>query len=134
MRYFLILSLLIFTSCASGKSSYTHFVECEEIFSEFTNLSSCALEKIQKDCNNNKNCRNKNSRFVDAINRLKIMIENDEISENEAMFRYYNLIDYEESKFMQRRNMDLPNYYYNPYHYYVQRISSCYISRTSFCY
>ena len=27
------------------------------------------------------------------------MVQNNEISDNEAMFRYYNLIDYEESKF-----------------------------------
>ena len=27
------------------------------------------------------------------------MVKNNEISDNEAMFRYYNLIDLEESKF-----------------------------------
>ena len=134
MKYFLIFSLFIITSCVSSKYPYTYFVDCEKKFSEFSDLSSCAFKEIQKECNNTTNCRNENTRFVDVMKRLQIMLENDEISDNEAMFRYYNLIDYEESKFIKRRNMNLSNYYYNPYHYYVQRISSCYFSRTSFCY
>tara|TARA_Y100000994_G_scaffold193211_1_gene162503 strand:- start:73 stop:477 length:405 start_codon:yes stop_codon:yes gene_type:complete len=134
MKYFLILSLLIITSCASSKYSYSYFVDCEKKYTEFTYLSSCALKKIQKDCNNNTNCRNENTRFVDAIKRLQIMVENNEISDNEAMFRYYNLIDYEESKFKTRRNMDFSNYHYYPYSYYFQGMTSCYFSRTGFCY
>ena len=112
MKYFLIFSLFIITSCVSSKYSYSYFVDCEKKFSEFTNLSSCALKKIQKDCNDNINCRNENTRFVDAIKRLQIMVQNNEISDNEAMFRYYNLIDYEESKFEIRRNMNFSNYHY----------------------
>ena len=134
MKFFLILSLFIISSCASSKYSYSYFVDCEKKFSEFTDLSSCALKKIQKECNDNINCRNGNTRFVDAIKRLQIMVQNNEISDNEAMFRYYNLIDYEESKFEVRRNMDFSSYHYYPNNYYVRGIPSCYFSRTGFCY
>ena len=134
MKYFLIFSLFIITSCASSKYSYSYFVDCEEKFSEFTNLSSCALKKIQKDCNDNINCRNENTRFVDAIKRLQIMVQNNEISDNEAMFRYYNLIDYEESKFEIRRNVDFSNYHSYPHSYYFQGMTFCNFSRTGFCY
>ncbi len=134
MKYFLIFILLIITSCASSKYSYSYFVDCEKNFSEFTNLSSCALKKIQNDCNNNTNCRNENTRFVDAIKRLQIMVEDNEISNNEAMFRYYNLIDYEESKFEIRRNMNFSNYHYYPHSNYFQGMTSCNFSNTGFCY
>ena len=134
MKYFLIFILLIITSCASSKYSYSYFVDCEKNFIEFTNLSSCALKKIQNDCNNNTNCRNENTRFVDAIKRLQIMVEDNEISNNEAMFRYYNLIDYEESKFEIRRNMDFSNYHYYPHSNYFQGMTSCNFSNTGFCY
>ena len=134
MKYFLIFILLIITSCASSKYSYSYFVDCEKNFSEFTNLSSCALKKIQNDCNNNTNCRNENTRFVDAIKRLQIMVEDNEISNNEAMFRYYNLIDYEESKFEIRRNVDFSNYHSYPHSYYFQGMTFCNFSRTDFCY
>ena len=134
MKYFLIFSLLFITSCATSKYSYSYFVDCEKKFSEFTNLSSCALKKIQKDCNDNINCRNENTRFVDATKRLQIMVQNNEISDNEAMFRYYNLIDYEESKFEIRRNFDFSNYHYHPHSYYFQGMTFCNFSRTGFCY
>ena len=62
------------------------------------------------------------------------MVENNEISENEAMFRYYNLIDFEESKFKIRGNKDFSNYHYYPYSYFFQGMTSCYFSRTGFCY
>ena len=135
MRYFLTFGLLIISSCSSSKYYYSHFVDCEKIFSQFTKLSSCALEKIKKDCNNNANCRSENARFVDAIKRLQIMVENNEITDNEAMFRYYNLSDFEESKFKIRRNLDFSNYYYyHPHSYYFQEMTFCDFSRTSFCY
>ena len=134
MKYFFIFSLFIITSCASNKYSYSYFVDCEKKFSEFTNLSSCALKKIQKECNYNINCRNENTRFVDAIKRLQIMVQNNEISDNEAMFRYYNLIDFEKSKFTTMRNIDFSNYHYYLNNHYVRGIPSCYFSRISFCY
>ena len=134
MKYFLIFSLFIITSCASSKYSYSYFVDCEKKFSEFSDLSSCALKEIQKECNNTTNCRNENTRFVDVMKRLQIMLENNEISDNEAMFRYYNLIDFEESKFTTMRNIDFSNYHYYSNNRYVRGISSCYFSRTGFCY
>ena len=65
-------------------------------FSEFKNLFKCELKAIQKDCNKKSNCQKENTRFVHAIKRLRIMLENNEMSNNEAMFRYYNLTDYGE--------------------------------------
>ena len=62
------------------------------------------------------------------------MVQNNEISDNEAMFRYYNLIDYEESKSEIRRNMDFLKYHYYPHSYYLQRMTSCNFSRTGLCY
>ena len=134
MKYFLIFSLFIITSCVSSKYPYTYFVDCEKKFSEFSDLSSCALKEIQKECNNTTNCRNENTRFVDIMKRLQIMLENNEISDNEAMFRYYNLIDFEESKFTTMRNIDFSNYHYYLNNHYVRGIPSCYFSRISFCY
>lgn len=134
MKYFLILSFFVITSCASSKYSYSYFIDCEKQFSEFINISSCALKKIQKDCNNDTNCRNENTRFVDVIKRLQTMVQNNEITNNEAMFRYYNLIDYEESKSKIKRNADFSNYHYYPYSYYFPGMTSCYFSRTGFCY
>ena len=134
MKYFLIFSLFIITSCASSKNPYSYFVDCEIKFTEFANLSSCALKNIQKDCNSNTTCRNEKTRFVDAIKRLQIMLDNNEISDNEAMFRYYNLIDFEKSKFTTMRNIDFSNYHYYSNNHYVRGISSCYFSRTGFCY
>ena len=42
------------------------------------------------------------------------MVDKNEISENEAMFRYLNLIDLEENKLRVYRN-DFYNQYYPPY-------------------
>ena len=134
MKYFLIFSLLFITSCAASKYSYSYFVDCEKKFSEFTDLSSCALKKIQNECSNNTNCRNENTRFVDAMKRLQIMVKNNEISDNEAMFRYLNIIDSEEL----RHNLTKKMYFSHHQHYsndfYMRGIPSCYFSRSSFCY
>ena len=134
MKYLLITCLLTITFCVSSKYSYSYFVDCEKKFSEFTNLSSCALKKIQKDCNDIINCRNENTRFVDAIKRLQIMVQNNEISDNEAMFRYYNLIDSEESRFNARKNLYFSPYQHYSNDFYLRGVPACYFSRTSFCY
>ena len=135
MKYFFIFSLLIITSCTSIKYSHNYFADCEKKFSKFTDLSKCALKEIQEDCNNNSlNCQNEKSRFVITMKRLQIMVDNNEISDNEAMFRYYNLIDFEESKFYTMRNMDLLNYHHFPNNYYLKGIPPCYFSRTGLCY
>ncbi len=134
MKYLLIFSLITVTSCVSSNYSYSYFVDCEKKFSEFIDLSSCAFKEIQKECNKNTDCRNENTRFVDVMKRLQILVENNEISDNEAMFRYYNLIDLEESKFNTMRNMDFSKYHYYPNNYYFRGIPSCYFSKTGFCY
>ena len=103
-------------------------------FSEFTDLSSCALKKIQKECSNNTNCRNENTRFVDVMKRLQTMVEKNEISDNEAMFRYYNLIDSEESRFNARKNLYFSPYQHYSNDFYLRGVPACYFSRTSFCY
>mgnify|MGYP001223514954 CR=1 FL=1 len=121
MRYFLILSILILNSCTLSKYPHSYFANCEEKFDDFTNLSSCGLKEIQEDCEDNFNCKNENSRFVDIIKRLKIMVDNKEISENEAMFRYLNLIELEESKFQNKNNKNFNYGYYPSYNdFYVR--------------
>ena len=134
MKYFLIFSLFILNSCASFKNTHSYFSDCERKFNEFSKLSSCALKEIQNNCENNSNCPEENNRFVDIMKRLQIMVDNNEISDNEAMFRYYNLIDFEESKFKTIRNMHFSDYQYYPNNYYFRGTPSCYFSGTSFCY
>ncbi len=134
MRLTLIFSLFFLASCATSKFPHNYFSDCEKKFSKFTNLSSCAFKEIKKDCEDHSNCRNENNRFVDIMKRLAIMVDKDEISDNEAMFRYFNLMDLEESKYNVTRNPDFTNHHYFPSHSYVRGIHSCYYSRTSFCY
>ena len=134
MKYVLIFNLLIMASCSYNKHPHSYFSDCEKKFSEFTNLSSCALKQIEEDCDNVSNCQNEDVRFVDIIKRLQIMVDNNEISDNEAMFRYYNLIDFEESKFRKVRNTGFSNYHYYWNDFNVRGNPPCYFSRTSFCY
>ena len=134
MKFFLFFFSLVLTSCASNKFSYSYFVDCEKKSTNFTNLSSCAIKEIERDCKELSSCSNQNSRFVNIMKRLKIMVDSNEITENEAMFRYLNLIDSEESQFNARRNL-----YFSPYQrysndLYLRGIPGCYFSRTGFCY
>ena len=114
MKIFIFFMLLSISSCVSTKYSYDYFVDCEKNFNEFNSLSSCAFEKIERECEDFSNCELKNKRFVEIIKRLKLMVDKNEISENEAMFRYLNLIDLEEKKLRVYRN-DYYNQYYPPY-------------------
>ena len=134
MKIFLIITLLVLTSCASSKFPHNYFVDCEKKFTNFTNLSSCAINEIKKDCEDNSNCANENSRFVDIMKRLQIMVKDNEISENEAMFRYLNLIDSEESQFNARKNLYLSPYQRYSNDFYLRGIPGCYFSRSAFCY
>ena len=95
MRFFLTFCLLVLTSCASSKFPHSYFVDCEKKFTDFTNLSTCAIKEIERDCKDLSNCSNKNSRFVNIMERLKSMVDGNEITENEAMFRYLNIIESE---------------------------------------
>ena len=134
MKISLVAILLILTSCSSSKFPHIYFVDCEKKFTNFTNLSSCAIEEIKKDCEDISNCENENSRFVDIMKRLQIMVKDKEISENEAMFRYLNLIDSEESQFNARKNLYSSPYQRYSNDFYLRGIPACYFSRTGFCY
>ena len=134
MNYFLVALLLLLSSCASGKYPHSYFVSCEEKFNEFTSLSSCALNDIREDCEDKQVCKNENSRFVNIIKRLQLMVDKEEISENEAMFRYLNLIEYEESKFKLSKNNKFRYYHYYPNNSYLTDIPNCYYSETRYCY
>ena len=134
MKLFLIFCFLLFTSCASSKFSHSYFVNCEKKFTNFTNISSCAIKEMQKDCKEISNCPSENSRFVNIIKRLQIMVDSKEITENEAMFRYLNLIDIEESKFNATKNMYISHHQYYPNDFYIRGIHSCYFSRSGICY
>ena len=80
MKFFTLFIVLLTTSCVSNKYSHNYFVNCEEKFSEFNELTSCAFKQIQQDCKKESDCKFKNKRFVEIINRLKTMVKNDEIS------------------------------------------------------
>tara|TARA_Y200000002_G_C22592715_1_gene625960 strand:+ start:140 stop:547 length:408 start_codon:yes stop_codon:yes gene_type:complete len=98
MRIFALVLIFLNSSCVSHKYTHDFFLDCEKKFSEFNNLTSCALDEINKSCVDETSCHYKSSRFVEIIERLKMMVDNQEITENEAMFRYLNLIEIEESK------------------------------------
>lgn len=112
MRNFLIFILFFITSCASIKYPHSYFSDCEKNFNKFSNLYSCALKEIEKNCKNKSNCKVEENRFVDIMKRLQIMVDNEEISENEAMLRYFNIIDLEELKFRRTNNIYTSNYHY----------------------
>ena len=80
MKFFLIFCILAITSCASSKLPHNYFVDCEKKSTNFTNLSSCAIKEIDRDCKELSNCSNNNSRFVNIMKRLKIMVDNNEIT------------------------------------------------------
>ena len=134
MKLFLIFFLLVLTSCASSKLSHSYFVDCEKKSTNFSNLSTCAIKEIEKDCKELSNCSNENSRFVNIMKRLKIMVDSNEITENEAMFRYLNIIDSEELRHNATKKMYFSHYQHYSNDFYMRGIPSCYFSRSGFCY
>ena len=134
MNLFLTFIIFFLTSCSAIKYPHNYFADCVKNFTEFSALSECAMKEINEDCLGNSVCKLEESRFVNIIKRLQVMVNNDEISENEAMFRYFNLIDYEESKFKLSGNMHPSNFYKNSNNFYIRGIPSCYFSRNEFCY
>lgn len=134
MKIFVTFLLLILSSCVSYKRTHNYFVECEKEHIEFSNLSSCAFEKIEKDCKENLSCKTDSNRFIKIIKRLQLMVDNREITENEAMFRYLNLVDFEESKFKAEKNINLRNHSYYFDNFYLRRLPACYYQGTGFCY
>ena len=82
------------------------------------------LLKRSKDCQDKPDCKVKSKRFVKVIEKLKLMVNNKEISDNEAMFRYLNLIDIEIFK-----NEDFIYRYYPKYFddYYTRPMLPIYL-------
>ena len=120
----MLLLVVMISSCTPMKYSHNYFLACEDTHNDFNNLSSCAFEEIKKDCKDKSDCKLKSKRFVKVIERLQLMVSNKEISDNEAMFRYLNLIDIEISK-----NKDLRYGYYPEYYndYYSRRMLPMYL-------
>ena len=124
MHILMLLLAVLISSCTPMKYSHNYFLDCEDKHNDFKNLSSCAFEEIKKDCKDKSDCKLKSKRFVKVIERLQLMVSNKEISDNEAMFRYLNLIDIEISK-----NKDLRYGYYPEYYndYYSRRMLPMYL-------
>ena len=86
--------LVIFTvSCSTNKLSYEYFSECEELHNTFSTISKCGLNKVNESCINANDCRLSKDRFVNIIEQLNLMVTKKEISEDEAFFRYLNIIN-----------------------------------------
>ncbi len=126
MQILFLLFVFMISSCASIKYSHDYFLDCEDKHDDFKSLSSCAFEDIKKDCEYKPDCKLKSKRFVKVIERLQLMVNNKEISDNEAMFRYLNLIDFEMSK-----NKDFIYGYYPEYYndYYSRPIFPMYLRK-----
>ena len=128
MKLLILLLIPIVSSCTKIEGSHDYFLSCEEKFSDFKRLSSCALKEIAKDCNDRQDCNLQNERFVKIIKKLELMVNNNEISDNEAMFRYLNLMDFEMSKIEFYRNRGFNDYYHSNYinDYYTRRMLPLY--------
>ncbi len=124
MQILKLLLVIMISSCAPMKYSHDYFLNCEDKHNDFKSLYSCAFEEIKKDCEDKPDCKLKSKRFVKVIERLRLMVDNEEISDNEAMFRYLNLIDVEVSK-----NNNLKYSYYPEYYndYYSRRMLPIYL-------
>ena len=86
--------LVIFVvSCSTNKLSYEYFSECEELHNTFSTISKCGLNKVNESCINENDCNLSKDRFVNIIEQLNLMLTKKEISEDEAFFRYLNIIN-----------------------------------------
>ena len=86
--------LVIFVvSCSTNKLSYEYFSECEELHNTFSTISKCGLTKVNKSCINENDCNLSKDRFVNIIEQLNLMVTKKQISEDEAFFRYLNIIN-----------------------------------------
>ena len=88
----LVLAILI-VSCSTNKLSYEYFSECEELHNTFSTISKCGLNKFNESCINTNDCHLSKDRFVNIIEQLNLMVTKKEISEDEAFFRYLNIIN-----------------------------------------
>ena len=108
--------LVIFVvSCSTNKHSYEYFSECEEIHNTFSTISKCGLNKVNESCINENDCNLSKDRFVNIIEQLNLMLTKKEISEDEAFFRYLNIINsFENDK---QKMLNKMNTFRNDYNY-----------------
>ena len=108
--------LVIFiVSCSTNKLSYEYFSECEELHNTFSTISKCGLNKVKKSCINENDCNLSKDRFVNIIEQLNLMVTKKQISEDEAFFRYLNIINsFENDKQKMSNKM---NTFRNDYNY-----------------
>ena len=108
--------LVIFVvSCSTNKLSYEYFSECEELHNTFSTISKCGLNKINESCINTNDCHLSKDRFVNIIEQLNLMVTKKEISEDEAFFRYLNIINsFENDK---QKMLNKMNTFRNDYNY-----------------
>ena len=109
-----VLAFLI-VSCSTNKLSYEYFSECEELHNTFSTISKCGLNKINESCINANDCHLTKDRFVNIIEQLNLMLTKKEISEDEAFFRYLNIINsFENDK---QKMLNKMNTFRNDYNY-----------------
>jgi len=124
--------LFLLISCTATKPTYEYFSDCENLYSEFEQISSCGLKQIDEICNNEPHCELKNKRFLKIIKNLQTMLSNNEISDNEAMFRYLNIIDVTESNKLANRKNKFNEY--RSLHFYERNFFGCFNSYPFICY
>ena len=109
-----VLTIFIF-SCSTTKLSHEYFSKYEDLHNTFSAISICGLNKFNESCINANDCRLSKDRFVKIIEQLKLMIAKKEISEDEAFFRYLNIINsFENDKQKMSNKM---NAFRNDYNY-----------------
>ena len=109
------LLVIFMVSCSANKLSYEYFSECEELHNTFSTISKCGLNKVNESCINENDCSLSKDRFVNIIEQLNLMVTKKEISEDEAFFRYLNIINsFENDK---QKMLNKMNTFRNDYNY-----------------
>ena len=109
-----VLAILI-VSCSTNKLSYEYFSDCEDLHNTFSAISKCGLNKVNESCINENDCNLSKDRFVNIIEQLNLMVTKKEISEDEAFFRYLNIINsFENDK---QKILNKMNTFRNDYNY-----------------
>ena len=110
-----LVSVILTVSCSTSKLSYEHFSDCEDLHNTFSAISKCGLNKVNESCINENDCNLSKDRFVNIIEQLNLMVTKNEISEDEAFFRYLNIINSFESDKQKMSNKT--NTFRNDYNY-----------------
>ena len=109
-----VLTIFIF-SCSTTKLSHEYFSECEDLHNTFSAISKCGLNKVNESCINTNDCHLSKDRFVNIIEQLNLMVTKKQISEDEAFFRYLNIINsFENDK---QKMLNKMNTFRNDYNY-----------------